>query len=67
MLLRVGVLFVIAGLILALAFGLLLAAVGGVLIAGGGIALAIAMESVVTKESVDLGDTNERRESDMNT
>ena len=67
MLLRVGVLFVIAGLILALAFGLLLAAVGGVLIAGGGIALAIAMESVATKESVDLGDTNERRESDMNT
>jgi hypothetical protein len=54
MLLRVGAMFVIAGLTLALVLGGFLAVIGGVLIAGGGMALAIAMESVLAEESVDV-------------
>jgi hypothetical protein len=54
MLLRVGAMFVFVGLILALMFGGFLAVIGGVLIASGGIALAIAMESVLAEESVHV-------------
>jgi hypothetical protein len=53
MLLRVGAMFVVAGLTLALVFGGFLAIIGGGLIVGGGIALAIATESVLAEESVD--------------
>jgi hypothetical protein len=52
MLLRVGGLFVVTGLTLALAFGPMLAVVGGVLMVCGGIMLALAMESVVAQESL---------------
>jgi hypothetical protein len=53
MLLRVGGLFVVSGLTLALALGPMLALVGGVLVACGGIMLALAMESVLAQENLD--------------
>jgi hypothetical protein len=53
MLLRLGGLFVVSGLTLALAFGPMLAVVGGVLMACGGIMLALAMESVLAQENLD--------------
>jgi hypothetical protein len=52
MLLRVGGLFVVTGLTLALAFGTMLAVVGGVLMVCGGIMLALAMESVLAQENL---------------
>jgi hypothetical protein len=51
MLLRVGGLFVVTGLALALALGPMLAVVGGVLMVCGGIMLALAMESVLAQEN----------------
>ena len=53
MLMRVGAVSVIVGLVLALVLGSPFAVVGGGLIAGGGIALAIAMESVLADENLD--------------
>jgi hypothetical protein len=53
MLLRVGGLFVVTGLALALALGPMLAVVGGVLMVCGGIMLALAMESVLAQERLD--------------
>jgi hypothetical protein len=53
MLLRVGALFVVTGLTMALVLGAVLAVVGGVFIAGGGIALALAMEPVLAEDNVD--------------
>jgi hypothetical protein len=53
MLLRVGGLFVVTGLTLALALGPMLAVVGGVLMVCGGIMLALAMESVLAQENLD--------------
>jgi hypothetical protein len=52
MLLRVGGLFVVTGLTLALALGPMLAVVGGVLMVCGGIMLALAMESVLAQENL---------------
>jgi len=53
MLLRVGGLFVVIGLTLALLLGPMVAVVGGVLMSCGGIMLALAMESVLAQENVD--------------
>lgn len=53
MLLRVGGLFVVIGLTLALLLGPMVAVVGGVLMTCGGIMLALAMESVLAQENVD--------------
>lgn len=53
MLLRVGGLFVVTGLTLALALGPMLVVVGGVLMVCGGIMLALAMESVLAQENLD--------------
>ena len=53
MLLRVGGLFVVTGLTMALALEPTFAVVGGVLMSCGGIMLAIAMESVLAQENLD--------------
>lgn len=53
MLLRVGGLFVVTGLTLALLLGPMVAVVGGVLMTCGGIMLALAMESVLAQENPD--------------
>ena len=53
MLLRVGGLFVVIGLTLALLLGPMVAVVGGVLMSCGGIMLALALESVLAQENVD--------------
>ena len=53
MLLRVGGLFVVIGLTLALLLGPMVAVIGGVLMTCGGIMLALAMESVLAQENVD--------------
>jgi hypothetical protein len=53
MLLRVGGLFVVTGLTLALLLGPMVAVVGGVLMTSGGIMLALAMESVLAEENLD--------------
>jgi hypothetical protein len=53
MLLRVGGLFVVTGLTLALLFGPMFAVVGGVLMTCGGIMLALAMASVLVQEDLD--------------
>ena len=53
MLLRVGGLFVVIGLTLALLLGPMVAVVGGVLMSCGGIMLALAMESMLAQENVD--------------
>ena len=53
MLLRVGGLFVVTGLTLALLLGPMVAVVGGVLMTCGGIMLALAMESVLAQENLD--------------
>jgi hypothetical protein len=50
-LLRVGGVFVVTGLTLALALGPMFAVVGGVLMTCGGIMLALAMESVLAQEN----------------
>jgi hypothetical protein len=52
-LLRVGGVFVVTGLTLALALGPMFAVVGGVLMTCGGIMLALAMESVLAQEDLD--------------
>jgi hypothetical protein len=52
MLLRVGGLFVVTGLTLALVLGPMLAVVGGVLMVCGGIMLALAMESLLAQENL---------------
>jgi hypothetical protein len=52
-LLRVGGVFVVTGLTLALALGPVFAVVGGVLMTCGGIMLALAMESVLVQEDLD--------------
>jgi hypothetical protein len=53
MLLRVGGIFVVTGLTLALLLGPMAAVVGGVLMTCGGIMLALAMESVLAQENPD--------------
>jgi hypothetical protein len=53
MLPRVGALFVVTGLTLALLLGPMVAVVGGVLMTCGGIMLALAMESVLAQEDLD--------------
>ena len=53
MLLRVGGLFVVIGLTLALLLGPMVAVVGGVLMSCGGIMLALAMESVLAQDNLD--------------
>jgi hypothetical protein len=53
MLLRVGGLFVVIGLTLALLLGPMVAVVGGVLMSCGGIMLALAMESVLAQDNPD--------------
>ena len=53
MLLRVGGLFVVTGLTMALLLGPTFAVVGGVLMTCGGIMLALAMESVLAHENLD--------------
>jgi hypothetical protein len=53
MLPRVGVIFVVTGLTLALLLGPMVAVVRGVLMTCGGIMLALAMESVLAQENLD--------------
>jgi hypothetical protein len=50
---RVGAIFVVTGLALALLFGPMVAVVGGVLMTCGGIMLALAMESMLAQENLD--------------
>ena len=61
MLLRVGGLFVVIGLTLALLLGPMVAVVGGVLMSCGGIMLALAMESVLAQENLDAEVSRGRR------
>jgi len=53
MLLRVGGLFVVIGLSLALLRGPMVAVIGSVLMSCGGIMLALAMESVLAQDNLD--------------
>jgi hypothetical protein len=53
MLPRVGGIFVVTGLTLALLLGPMAAVVGAVLMTCGGIMLALAMESVLAQENLD--------------
>jgi hypothetical protein len=55
MLMRVGGLFVVTGLTMALVLELTFAVLGGVLMSCGGIMLALAMESVLAEENLDRG------------
>jgi hypothetical protein len=52
MLMRVGGLFVVTGLTMALVLELTFAVLGGVLMSCGGIMLALAMESVLAQENL---------------